>query len=605
MVKKIIQIALIFCIFSVSKMAAAGPDLILEKSFFQDSQKSLQFDQIREKKFESFSGVFNRGYGNTFYWFKLKIQTTDVDQTLLRILPTFLDEIEVYIPQKNGSWLIKKTGDRSPFSERDFAYTSFVIDLKNAPAKELIIYVKLSTASTNLIHFEALKSKTLAENEIFRDMGLGIYFGLLLMFIAWSIHGTIKHKNMIIAAFGAFELVEVLYALSLMGYLSRFFLPENPLLADFITSFTVISHIFFGFLFHSTFIHSLPINRWSKWLQHGLTSFYVGLQAGFLLGYKQECIILANFLILPSAFNMIWVAIATYRSKIVMARGIAVVYVCLFISVLASITPYLGLIQAAEASLYAPLFNSLISSILLYTLLHRREQVLQDQLQIALNEARFEKQQHLQQSRFMAMLTHEIKTPLAALRLTVGSLLSPGKLYDHAEVAIKDIDQIIERCRQADQLEQKQMMAKMEIIHTNDMLKIIDKYSSPFVKTRCDVLEATPIMTDRFIFEIVLSNLIENAKKYAPAKSDIHIEISEHSSHLGHGIDIRIQNLIGKAGAPNPDTLFKKYHREEGAHNTSGSGLGLFIIKSCVDILGGKIEYRQHPSKVEFHLWLP
>jgi K+-sensing histidine kinase KdpD len=119
------------------------------------------------------------------------------------------------------------------------------------------------------------------------------------------------------------------------------------------------------------------------------------------------------------------------------------------------------------------------------------------------------------------------------------------------------------------------------------------------------VLEATPIVTDRFICEIVLSNLIENAKKYAPTKSDIQIEITEHSSHLGRGIDITIQNLIGKAGAPNPDTFFKKYHREEGAHNTSGSGLGLFIVKSCVDILDGKIEYRQHPSKVEFHLWLP
>lgn len=604
MVKKIFQFALIFCIFFASKTVVAGQDLIVEKSYFEDTKKTFTFDQIREKKFESFSGVFNRGYGNTFYWFKLTLDPQKNTPTYLRILPTFLDDVEVYIPQKNNTWLIKKTGDLSPFHERDFSYTSFVIDLKNIPPSQPIIYVKLSTTSTNLIFFEALDGKTLAEEEIYRDMSLGAYFGLLLMFIAWSIHGAFKYKQAVILAFGAFETMEMLYALSLMGYLARFALPENPLLADFITSLTVISHLFFGFLFHSTFIHKLPIHPWSSRLQHGLTMMYVILIIGFLLGFKQQSIITANFLVLPTAFNMLWIAYSIYPSKVTMAKGIATVYIILFFSVIASITPYLGLIQAAKASLYAPLFNSFISSILLYSLLHRREQLLQEQLHNATQEAQFEKEQRLEQSRFMAMLTHEIKTPLSALRLTVGSLLANSKILSHAEVAIQDIDQIIERCRQADQLEQKKMLPKYEVIHISDVLRMIKKFQSPETHVDCTLLEATPLRTDPFLLEIVLSNLIENAKKYAPPKSNIHIEIHGGNTTLDHGVHITIRNLIGKAGAPDPKHLFDKYHREPGAHSKSGSGLGLFIVKSCVDILNGKIEYHEHPSTVEFHLWL-
>lgn len=605
MIKKILQFALVFCIFFASKIVVAGQDLIREKSYFEDVQKTLTFDQIQEKKFESFSGVFNRGYGNTFYWFRLTLDTHKIDQIFLRILPTFLDEIEVYIPQKNGTWLIKKTGDHSSFNERDFSYTSFVIDLKNITQSQPIIYVKLNTMSTNLIFFEALDSKTLAQEEIYRDMSLGAYFGLLIMFIAWSIHGALKYKQAMILAFGAFEMMEMLYALSLMGYLARFALPENPLLADFITSLTVIGHLFFGFLFHSTFIHKLPIHPWSLRLQHGLTIIYATLIIGFLLGFKQQSIIVANFLVLPTAFNMLWMAYSIYPSKVTMAKGIAMIYVILFLSVIASITPYLGLIQAANASLYAPLFNSFISSILLYSLLHRREQLLQEQLHNATQEALFEKKQRLEQSRFMAMLTHEIKTPLAALRLTIGSLLSNGKALNHAEIAIQDINQIIERCRQADQLEHKKMVAKHQVIHISDVLKIIDKHKSPETRTNCSLLEASALHTDPFLLEIVLSNLIENAKKYAPPKSNIEIEIDGNQSTPNQGAHITIRNLIGKAGAPNSQYLFDKYHREPGAHSKSGSGLGLFIVKSCVDILSGKIEYREHPSTVEFHLWLP
>lgn len=605
MIKKVLHLLLFSCLFLASTLAFSQGDFIVEKSYVEDPQKSLSIDQIYQQNFQTFSGIFNRGYGKTSYWFKLKIQAEKIDQSVLRILPTFLDRIEVYIPQKNGTWLIKKTGDQFAFNDRDYNYTSFAISLKQIDRNNPTIYVRLITESSNFIAFEVIDEKSLTTAEGQRDMALGAYLGLLFVFIIWSIFTSLKHKNIAILAFGCFELAEIAYAFALMGYLSRFVLADQPLLADFITSFTVINHIFFGCLFHTIFLHSIRLEGWAPKIQWGFTGLYIALQILFLCGFKQHAIIWTNYLVLPMSLNMLFTAYAVHQQKSPLHRGMSAVYLFLFVSVILAITPYLGLVHAVEASLYASLFTGFASSILLFVLLHRQEQLIQKQLSGALYEAQHEKEQHQQQSRLMAMLTHEIKTPLSTLRLTVGSLIPSGKILNQAEEAIKDIDQIIERCRQADQLEQKQMIPKIEIIHVSDLLKMIAKYSNDYVQTQCELLEAAPIVTDRLICEIVLSNLIENAKKYAPAKSTITISIKDHPINSGDGLLISISNQVGKAGAPQLDTLFNKYHREPGAHNISGSGLGLFIVKSCVDILGGKIEYRHHSSTVEFHVWLP
>jgi signal transduction histidine kinase len=51
--------------------------------------------------------------------------------------------------------------------------------------------------------------------------------------------------------------------------------------------------------------------------------------------------------------------------------------------------------------------------------------------------------------------------------------------------------------------------------------------------------------------------------------------------------------------------VFKKYYRSAGAHRKTGSGLGLYLVKNYMQLLGGQVSYSATDSQVEFGLWIP
>ena len=75
-----------------------------------------------------------------------------------------------------------------------------------------------------------------------------------------------------------------------------------------------------------------------------------------------------------------------------------------------------------------------------------------NQLNLVKQEALFEKNLRERQNKFLTMLAHEMRTPLSVLKLVINSVASK-KLGQHAERAVNDMNQIIERCMQMEKIE--------------------------------------------------------------------------------------------------------------------------------------------------------
>ena len=61
----------------------------------------------------------------------------------------------------------------------------------------------------------------------------------------------------------------------------------------------------------------------------------------------------------------------------------------------------------------------------------------------------------------------------------------------------------------------------------------------------------------------------------------------------------------GNAGWPDPQKIFSKYYRSPHAQRQPGTGLGLYLVKHLVDLLGGEISYQPNTDSIQLVVNLP
>lgn len=242
----------------------------------------------------------------------------------------------------------------------------------------------------------------------------------------------------------------------------------------------------------------------------------------------------------------------------------------------------------------------------------RLENAREDALSRLRKKASQEIHHRLEQSKFIVMLTHELKNPLAAIKLAVSSLgdtkctnvdfVSLG----HIAFAASDMDAIIDRCIQADKFDQGGLQLNLSnfllLPYVNDIAVAL--HALPRLDVNIPV--QLSIRSDSMMLRLVISNLLENALKYSSPKSVITIDATSTFSESGQsGVLIRLSNNIGKAGRPDELHVFERYYRSSAAQRQSGTGLGLWLVKSIVIQLGGEVLYVPRDDYVEFQVWMP
>ncbi len=210
-----------------------------------------------------------------------------------------------------------------------------------------------------------------------------------------------------------------------------------------------------------------------------------------------------------------------------------------------------------------------------------------------------------EQDRFMMMLSHELKTPISTMSMTLGGNLIPEAIKQRLQRSLNAISSIIGRCLQADRL----VHGKVDVDLTHcDIVALAEEIRSTcHAPNRIDiqVINAATIHTDRQLLGVILLNLMDNALKYGVAKGHVDVSINTAAHNKSAGILIKVSNYPGTVGMPDAKRVFSKYYRAPEAYNKAGSGLGLFIASGFAHRLGGQLRYRPTREQVSFELWLP
>ena len=219
-----------------------------------------------------------------------------------------------------------------------------------------------------------------------------------------------------------------------------------------------------------------------------------------------------------------------------------------------------------------------------------------------------------QQRNFLLSITHELKTPLAAIKLSMDTLTKRENLDSDQRNLLQNnvrdnterLSLLIENVLLATQMENgKDILDKTEVNLSDLTRKIASRIGQTWAGAEINIEIDSEIIgqTDIHNYESIVTNLIENALKYGGGKP-LTIILSEED---GQGV---LQVLDCGPGIPNAlkSEVFEKFYRAENEETRSkkGTGLGLYIVKELVGLNSGSIHIEDnHPSGSKFIVKLP
>jgi two-component system phosphate regulon sensor histidine kinase PhoR len=223
-----------------------------------------------------------------------------------------------------------------------------------------------------------------------------------------------------------------------------------------------------------------------------------------------------------------------------------------------------------------------------------------------------ERKLHSQQNNFLLSVTHELKSPLASIKLYLQTILKRNLDLQQQQYfinnSLKDIerlDDLVENMLIATKIDNKSYSFPKEQLNFSDLVeKIAERLqlhscSSQVIKT--DLQNNVNIMGDRFALTSVVTNLIENAIKYSPPCAEVKVKVYSNNGQIHFEV---ADQGIGISD-PEKSRIFEKFYRvgSEETRKTKGTGLGLFIVKQVLDKHQAHIKVKNnHPSGTVFEV---
>lgn len=593
---------------------AWAQDRIVDRAVFEDLSGRLSIAEVVQQNFRPMGQMLSRGYVDSAYWVRLTVQAPTSEPTLaLRIRPSFLDDVDLYEPdplQADG-WRHRVSGDRQGYEVRELGDVTLGFVIRPA-APSSVIYLRVKTSSSMLLNVEALAPAASRLKDLQLHLFQIAYLAVMLCVLMWALGSYYAQRQPLTAWFILYQASFIGYDLALNGYLAPLMPPGHAHWADGLTTFVVLLTTPLGILFYRSLfaLYGVP-RRALRLFTLPVLLFPVAL-AMAALGLARLALQANALLILLVGLSLPMLAWSARHEAQPSRRAMRVMIGLQTVSLLISTIPLLGWLDTVEWRLNASLIHGLISAVIIFSMLERHARHLLTQGLVAMLErdqarARLlqEQERTEEKGRFIAMITHELKTPLAVISLAFDLGERSPQAQRHARRAVSDMEAIVEHYRQVDMLNHAGWQPRTEPCSLDVLLAdACDMSGAPErIAIRAEAL--APIQSDSQLLGIILSNLIDNALKYGAPATQVEIGLRHEALAGRDWARLDIENAVGPAGLPDPDKLYLKYHRGPRARGYSGSGLGLYLVRGFTERLGGRIDYTPTLDRVRFTLWLP
>ena len=212
---------------------------------------------------------------------------------------------------------------------------------------------------------------------------------------------------------------------------------------------------------------------------------------------------------------------------------------------------------------------------------------------------------------FFTAVSHELKTPVTILKGELdGMILNIGKFKDrdkYLQEAYKTNESIERLVREMMTLAKLDTISlKLEKIDLPYMINTVSKTYEPIalqnqINIKVDTGSAIYIHADQTQLQTAISNVISNAVKHSPAGENVEVTLTEESEFIlltveNKGVQIEESEIL---------KLWEPFYRTDKSRSrhTGGSGLGLYIVKTILDLHGFSHRLENNEVGVKFTIF--
>jgi PAS domain S-box-containing protein len=215
-------------------------------------------------------------------------------------------------------------------------------------------------------------------------------------------------------------------------------------------------------------------------------------------------------------------------------------------------------------------------------------------------------------ARFMAGVTHELKTPLSIIGLHAKNLLNyharmpeqkRNELLHAVQAQVKLLEKLIESILELSRLDASMIKSQREPLNLATLTEQVVADLAPLAEEKQIALawqkpttEIT-ILVDPGQMERVIRNLIDNAIKYTQAGGSVEVQIVLKLIDDRAFVSIRITDTGIGIPAEHQSRVFDRFYRVDPSHTIPGTGLGLSIVKEIVDAYNGEVRLESMPGE--------
>ncbi|MFS2011245.1 7TM-DISM domain-containing protein [Azospirillum sp. CT11-132] len=558
-----------------------------------------------------------RGAGQTrdIHWYRFDLMRAPGAPAdwLLEMGEAYIDHLDLFIPKAMGpkataaagrpqepaAYRLVRLGDFVPFSQRPMKTRLHALPLTLPEGKPVSLYLRADSVSAIRLSARVWAPAAYIGHQTTDLLFQGLFLGVLgILVLGYVALGLLLRDGALLAYTGYVATVFCYYLFA--NGIAATLLPDLP---GWFMNMMVGSSGFLGFAAALImWVYILDLRTRAPWLRR----CYQGLA-------------LLALLMLPSTVSPLY----TLTNPIVTVSALIVVVVALVLtarmawlnrddptprfylaSTLISLCGLLltqmslrGVLPADFAVADPYQISSMLAVLVLGTGLALRIGRLQTERLRAREESAFATKRAEEQRSFVAMLSHEFRTPLASIDSAAqmielsGAVEAPSALTRLQRIrnTTRKMADLVELFLSADALDQGALALKPEPVVLGQLLEEVRAgLTGTEAEERLELSVEAPdraLLADAPFLGVAIGNLVQNALRYSPPDTPVRVSAGDD----GGGIVIRVADQGSGMSPDEVERIGSIYFRASSSRGTKGSGLGLYMTQKIVAAHGGTL----------------